>query len=42
MMKSHEIVHEQHININSQQHININSRKTRDTVRGILREKFRK
>ena len=33
-MKSDEIVHEQHMNVNS--------RKTRDNVRRILREKFRK
>jgi hypothetical protein len=33
-MKSDEIIHEQHMNVNS--------RKTRDNVRRILREKFRK
>jgi len=33
-MKSDEIIHEQHMNVNS--------RKTRDNVRRILHEKFRK
>ena len=33
-MKSDEIIHEQHMNVNS--------RKTRDNVRRILREKFHK